>query len=585
MRRAPRSLVVALGFFWLAASAQAAGITVTVDRPVATAEDQLGLQVTVEGSREAQPEMPPGLTEDFQVYRQGTSSQVQIVNGRQTLSVTYNFILVPRGIGTFRVRSAKVEIEGRIYESRPFEIRIVEAGDLPRDQSEIFVVAEVSTTTPFVGQQVVYTWRFFRRVSIADAQLVDMPFEGFLVEDLGEVREYNTVRNGQRYQVSEIRKALFPQEVGKVTLEPSRIQVQVIVESRGRRRSVFDSVFGSQRAEPRTLATKPVEIEVRPLPSAPADFSGLVGKFGIEGEISKRDLQVGESATWKLTIRGAGNAQMIGEPRLPDLTRFKVYDDKPASRLERSGAELSGTRIFSKALVPLEAGELEIPPIRLVYFDPETASFKTASTGAVQLHVAPADGEEDLGLTESRAPGAGKVQVRILASDILPIQKGIEAVAPPPFGHRATPLWLAGVLLPPLLYLGLLVGERRRRHFASNVGLKRRKEAFGLAQKAIAEVEAAAKGHDTPEAARTASRVLREYIGDKLGLEGSALTPVEAAEGLRRAGIPDGRVAEARRRLERLEAAQYGGGAVIAVDSLAGDLLDLLRRLEKEIGA
>ena len=80
----------------------------------------------------------------------------------------------------------------------------------------LFISAKVSTTTPFVGQEVIYVWRFYRRVRIGDAKLEPWDFSGFLVEDLGELREYQSTVNGVQYLVNEVRKSLFPQEVGSL---------------------------------------------------------------------------------------------------------------------------------------------------------------------------------------------------------------------------------------------------------------------------------------------------------------------------------------------------------------------------------
>jgi hypothetical protein len=75
-------------------------------------------------------------------------------------------------------------------------------------------------------------------------------------------------------------------------------------------------------------------------------------------------------------------------------------------------------------------------------------------------------------------------------------------------------------------------------------------------------------------------------VGDKAGLEGSALTPAEAAVELRRRGVGEETVRRVRERLEALEAAQYGGGlAAAGTETLAGDLKALLKELEREIRA
>lgn len=222
---------------------------------------------------------------------------------------------------------------------------------------------------------------------------------------------------------------------------------------------------------------------------------------------------------------------------------------------------MTGRKIFSRAVVPLIQGELEIPGLELIYFDPERGSYRTARAERIPLTVAPAEGKEDLRLTESVAPSTGKVAVRILADDILPLYRNLDAVRPPSFGERPGVGLATGLATPPLLFLGLLWTQRRKRLFALDSGLRRRKEALRNAQKGLRELKGAS---DPMATAAAASRCLRSYIGDKLGLEGSALTPREIAQHLAAKDVPDDLVQDVQRFLKELEAAQYGGGRDVA---------------------
>lgn len=570
------SALAAVVLALVAGVAYGQGITATVNRTEATLEDQILLTITVEGSQQAQPRLPE--LPDFEVHPAGQSSQLSIVNGRATSSIAHSYVLIPRRTGTFTVGSATVELEGVAYSSRPFQLRIVDAAAEPAQERELYITHKVSTTRPYVGQQVIYTWAFYRRVRVADARLGPQTLDGFLVEDLGEVSEYQTVVGGQQYLVSEIKRALFPQEQGKLTIPPSSLSCQVLVQRSPRNRSIFDDFFGATTTQNKILRAEAIELEVQPLPPPPLGFTGLVGRFDVAGQISKQALQVGESATLTVTVSGSGNAQMISEPALPDLTRFKVYDDKPSGSVDRSGATLSGSKAFRKALVPLEPGELAIPSISLTYFDPGEGAYRTARTSPIVLHVSPAVGAEDLHLTESIAPSTGKVAVRILADDILPISKDLEAVAPG-LGRGAREGFLVvGLLLPALAYVGLLVGQRRSRRFRSDKALRRRHRARRTARKSLARLAAL----DGLEAARQASSCLRTFIGDKLGLEGSALTPDEVHQHLVEAGVSEELVERVHRLLGELEAAQYGALRAPAGE-LKGQLEELLAALDRQL--
>jgi hypothetical protein len=429
---------------------------------------------------------------------------------------------------------------------------------------------------------VVYTWRFYRRVRLGDARLEPQQFSGFLVEDLGELREYQSTLGGVEYLVSEIRRALFPQEEGVLTIPESRLRCEVVVQRR--RRSVFDDFLGRAQTETKLVRSTPIELNVRPLPAPPRGFSGLVGDFGIKARISKSQLRVGESATLQLTISGTGNAKAIGEPRLPELSAFKVYDDKPSSSVNRSGDRLSGYKTFRKALVPLETGDLAVPPVALTYFEPRSGSYKTDYTPALSLRVSPAEGKEELRLTHAMAPSTGKVSVRILADDILPIYKGLDSVSSQGPHGLAGGLWLGGLIVPPLAFLGVLAFRRRQERFEQDAGLLRRRQALRKALATMRRLEDEVSGGGSSAAARLASRCVREFVGDKLGVEGSALTAEETDAQLRQRGVAEELAARTHRLLDRLEAAQYGTGqAAGEIGQLSETVKQLLKQIDRQV--
>lgn len=555
-------------------------VTATLDRTEAPVNSQLRLSVTVTGAGDARPQLPE--LPDFDVTSAGRLNQVHMINGRTTTSVQFDYLLAPKRTGVFTIPPVTVEIDGRRLQTRLFSVRIVEASVQPRESRDVFVTATVSTTEPYLGQQVIYTWRFFSRTRIGEPRL-DLPdFEGFVVEDLGDVREYEAAVEGKRYRVNEFRKALFPQEEGTLTVPGTTLQVQVAVANPGqRRRGIFEDFFGRTASEPRVLRTRPIELNVRPLPAPPPGFSGLVGDFRLDARLSKRELQVGETATLTYTISGTGNAQMISEPELPELPRLKTYDDKPTSDLNRLDSGLSGSKSYRKALVPLAPGELTLPLVSLTYFDVESGSYRTTRAPELTLRVLPAAGEEELRLTESMDPNAGKVAVRILADDILPVHRGLDAVDPgfPGTGPGGRVAFFGALATPPLLFLGLVIVRRRRERYATDVGWRRRRGALDRARRVLSELEGAP---DPRSAAHLASRALRGYIGDRLNLEGGALTPTEAAQHLRERGAEEEIGHRVETVLARLEAVQYG-----AVGGTAGDLRQeidgLLKTLEERV--
>ena len=571
---APRGalpLMVLCGLF--AGAAAAASIEAEIDRSQATIEDRLVLTVTVTGAA-AEPPVLPALPA-FEVLPAGESKQWNFINGRASTSVGYRYVLLPRETGDFVIGPATVEIGGEQLSSRPIVVRIRPAGAVSGQERNLFLTTQLSTTTPYVGEQVLFTLRLYRRVRIADARLDPFEFEGFLAEDLGEVREFETQVNGRTFAVSEIRKALFPQEQGELVIPAARLTCEVAMRQGRRPNSVFEDMFGRVTTQTKVLRSEALELRVRPLPEPPPGFSGLVGSFELEGKVSQRQVQVGESVTLTLEVSGTGNVQMIPEPPLPEIGAVKVYDDKPGSSIKRQASGLSGSRTFRKALVPQAAGALTLPPVRLVFFDPEADAYRTAATAEIPLQVLPAEGEEELRLTETLAPSTGKVAVRILADDILPLYAGIDGIGAR--GRLTTPGVLAMLSLPPLLYLAGLAAARRRHRYRQDRGLERRRRALARARRRLRRID----GGDDAETCEALSRCLREYLGDKLGLEGIALTAEDARRHLAESGLGSQRVERVGRLLDRLEAAHYGSARISA--ELPREVADLVRQLDREL--
>jgi hypothetical protein len=560
----------------------AAGISVSVDRNQATTEDQIQLVVEVEGGR-SEPELPAFAS--FEVYNRGRSSQTNIINGQMSSSVSYNFILVPTQIGKFQIGAASVEIDGTLYQSRPFTLTILDPSQKPKEQATAFIETTVSTETPYVGGQIVYTWRLYRRVRLTGADVSFPDFEGVVIEELGEQRDYNVSIGGQQYEVSEVKRALFPAKPGKLTIPSSQINIEMVVENskqpraRGRG-SVFDGFFSRGQTKRKTLRSKPIELIVKELPPAPADFSGLVGEFRANAKMSKTRLRVGESATLTLVISGSGNWKSIAEPQLGDLSAFKTYSDKSTIHPSKNKTNFAGRKVFKQALVPLQPGPQTIEPYVFTYFSLEHGEYRKARTQRFKLSVAPAAEIENLQLTENRAPGMGKVAVKILADDILPLKKSLVEVKP-----QTKPLTYAlqmglGLGFPAFAFFGFAWFQRRREEEASDTGIKRKRMAMTLARsdlKAIAQSK-------NPLAA--GSRVLRHFLGNQLNLEGGALTSSDVHDTLLTKGVDADLAKRVRKFLSVCEMAQFAAPSTEEQSSqkVADTVEQLLKDLQQAFG-
>jgi hypothetical protein len=423
---------VALLVAGTAAESGALEVSAWVDKTEATLEDQIFLTVSISGQRRlpSDPILPP--LPDFSVTKGGSSSQTRIVNGSISTSVEATYLLVPRRAGSFTIGPVRIEKKGRTYQSQPISVKILPAASSTEERPMAFVTQDVDVRDPYVHQQIVYTFRFLRRVQSAEAQWDPPTFQGFWVEDLGKERQYEKVLNGQRYAVTELKKALYPLSEGPGKIGETRLTCKLVVERGGGQRGM-DSFFGSSffgggaQTITKNLGAKPIPLDIRPLPEEgrPEAFEGLVGSFVVQAETGQNRLRVGDSTTLTVTVTGNGNLRDLVELSPANIPGFKVYPDKPSFQVDIQGDTLHGTKVFKKALVPIEHGTLEVPPQEVPYFDPEKGSYQIASTAPIRLTVEENGEKEPLHLVTAGGLPGSKSSIKILGKDILPIHTGL----------------------------------------------------------------------------------------------------------------------------------------------------------------
>lgn len=540
-------------------SAEDAVITASVDRDHITLDEYVVLTLSVEGSRE-EPEVPdiPGFT----VQSRGSSSQISIVNGAMTSKVQFTYVLNPQKTGVFTIGPFTIAQRGRTISSNTVTITVAQADQQPRQSSDIFVTAQVDNDHPYVHQQIVCTFQFWRAVQVANANLVEIPsFEGFLAEDLGKPVEFQKILNGRRFTVTEMKKALFPVSTGMLEIAPFTLQCDVVVQ-KSRRRGFFqdpffnDPFFGFTETAPKTLKTSPVQVAVRQLPveGKPSDFKNLVGIFSLNASLSKASVAAGESTTLTLTLTGTGNMKNLTGIELQPVENLKVYDDKPTYHQKTEQGKIGGTLTLKKALVPLAPGTIAVPPVVVHYFDPDDGVYKRAATAPLSLAVAPADQPTVVAALPQNNPV--KQDITVLGRDIMPIHTTPDALY-----HTSLRLhpWLAAALflLPIALFITSIVVRSARNKSPHDMNVARSRKAFSVFKKELRAIKPLLH-QDSAVFYQRASKAFKDFAGDKLGISGAAMTTRDLYDALRSAGIDDAAASDASRLLEFFDTGIFG---------------------------
>lgn len=564
---------------WGPAWADGIQVEAQVDRSAIAPGESVQLRITVTDGR---GEVDLSNLTDFTVVPQGTSSSVQIVNTQMTRETSHNYLLIPKTKGDVTIPSLTVTVDGKPYKTQPITIRVMteqqasEAG-VSRD---IRVESQLSQVDPFVGQQITYTFRFYKAVNVSDAKFQPPEFTGLKAKEVEKRHSFRKIINGREFIITEVYYLLTPLEPGAVTIEPAQLQVGVVKPDQRRRRSAFDDFFNDRMFRPgqlviRQLQTEPFELKIRPLPPLDADkrFSGLVGHFELLADMEKTELRVGDSATLTVAVKGSGNLMDAEAPLLQHGDDFKAYDDAPQEEITTGRGGTSGRKLFRTALVPMKAGRFQLPPVELTYFDTQASSYRTLTARIPELVVQASEAAqaEPVIIAPQRLPDIKK-RVQFTGRDILPPKESLDALR----SERRLDLKLFMLFLAlPILAYGIAAAiQTWRRPGATPSAI--------MKERAVQALKSASQ--DPPEMILShLYQALTAAILCAAGRQGEALTWQEARTLMQASGRPDEKARQAADLLAAIESMKYSGTGLSSQKT--DDLVAQTRQMVKELTA
>jgi len=369
-------------------------VTLSLDRQKATLSDSIQMVIKVSDTRSCDSSPVIKGLDSFQVSQGGSSSRVEIINGKFSSSLDYTYYIQPSRAGTFQLGPATVKVKGKVFQSNTATLSILKtpSPESP-DRGPIFLSVDLSSKKAYVEEQILYTLKLYLKTSVSDISLQLPELDHLAFKQLEKPREYRGVYDGSTYRIIEVPYGLMALKVGNYGIEPSRMSMSVY-DSRRSRRGFFDDPF-FRSARPVTIASQALELKIIPLPDKgkPKGFSGLVGSFKIEATLAPSKMRVGESATLTVHISGRGNVNRIPDLKMPNLDHIKVYADEPVFEARPDIKGLAGFKTMKWAIVPEQQGDYEIPPLSLSFFDPDTDEYRIIQTPKQPLIVLPGKGK------------------------------------------------------------------------------------------------------------------------------------------------------------------------------------------------
>jgi hypothetical protein len=562
------------------AFAQNISFNATVDKTEASLDDQITLTVSVSGNVKSipQPQLPSLV--DFTIYTAGRSQNISYVNGQMSSSVSFNYVLVPKKAGKFTIGPAQIVLEGKTYQTNPIEITVLAGAEpqpstatSPKEKSEeqskisgkdLFVETVVDKNKAYVNEQVTLTLRFYQGVRLFNNPEYTPPsVTGFWAEDLPPRKQYSQVINGRQYYVQELKTAIFPTSTGKLTIGPAELKCTVEDVNRFMNRdpfAMFDRDLFSlfRQGKPVVLKSKPIDIEVLPLPEMgkPDNFSGTVGKYKLDVRADKNQVEVGQPITIKTKISGVGNIKSVGEPANGDLPDFRSYSSGSSENVSKDNYMVQGVKTYEQVLIPKKAGKYTVPPVEFTFFDPRTKNYQTLKSEPMLVSVLPPSQASPTEIAQFSKQEIGKS-----VKDIRYIKLSAGRLENQGGHLYKNPLFLLLQLVPLLAFALSWRYQKEKERQNSDIGYARQRRAHKLAKKRLGRAKKLITVGNSQDFHCEVSRALLQYLGDKLNLSAHGLTKDRIASELTVKGVKEEDINQLLKLLDSCDFARFAPGS------------------------
>ena len=328
----------------------------------------IGLEIIGENYQQQSPVRFPDLSK-FEILGNATESVAAIdpETGNVVRQVLYHLILQPKHAGKTRIGSALVQVNGKTYKSEPFEI-LVRDGKRKHDAwgRSVSMVMEVLDKEVYENQPVnvvlklkanPHNYLDFRKVN-----QIKLPQKTKNFYTVNLKREDIEIDKNDETAMQVIASfVVVPEKDGNLFVSPAT------------------ALFNEER-----ILSNPLKIHVKKLPEgAPRGFKNAVGKFDLEVEIPKEEVEVNQPMDVFVKLKGKGNIIGVELPKIVESDDYTIL--KPTQKIDVKESELSGEKTDHYVIIPKKEGEITIRYENFAYFDIDEKQYQTINSDDIKI--------------------------------------------------------------------------------------------------------------------------------------------------------------------------------------------------------
>ncbi len=504
------------------------------------------------------------------------SRQSMNINGKQSFSMTYTYVLQATKEGKHTISAARLTGGKRPYATENISINVYKekAAGAKSSTKEVFARLSISKSQLYPGEELIATHKLYSKLELESIDLrEDVHYDGFMATALKfNPNQVSTeVLNGVRYYVLTIDKSvLTPVKRGLLTLPGLKIDVVTRQAKQVKTNHPFFPYQTRYEKTTHNITGNSASIQVKDFPgNKPLSFSGAVGNFTVSSSLTNTTTTANNAVNYKITVKGNGNIQLIDVPKPNFPKSFEVYDP------EVSESKTSKTWDF--LIIPRNAGSYEIEPFEFSFFDMRSKTYKTLKTDAQIIEVLVDQNDQTTSLIGSASNASDQSQSGLTLQTSSSNFKQDLSVFFGSWRH----LFLAFI---PFILLGLFLifMQKNKALKADVVGYAKRKahraaqSKMKLAYKAMQEDKQAVFYEETLQA-------LYGFIQDKLNITQSDTTKEHLKVKLFKNNISEELIDQFMQTVEDCEMAQYAPSSSVSMQQTYQNSIDLIKALNHKI--
>lgn len=505
-------------------------------------------------------------------------------NSGTRFQLSYSYVIRARKLGEFTIDPAFIKVRGKTYRTDPVKIKVVaqRSSAESRKRELIFLKALVDKREVYQGEPIFAKYRMYYRVGVGQHQFKEEPeFQGFYKEEVDQntISSKREILDNVEYNAADLRKmVLIPQKAGTYDAELVELVIPIQYPS-GKRDYYGFPQYVNRDAE---LRTKFPTLKVKPLPTKgrPQNFSGAVGKYSMQAQISGEQVSTDGSISLKIRIEGQGNIKLVDLPKVEFPSAFEVFDPEIKERSTVGTYGMRGFKEIEYLLVPRYSGTYKIEPIEFSFFNPKTGSYKRLSSDPFEITVS---GDAKAPLAGNSAGADAQEDVDFINKDILFIKTSSGPWLNPKRRFLGSQGFWILLGLPLLIAAGMIVWWLRLRSELENRDSLRVQRAGKAAKKKLRKAQLALKNGDAELFYQELETAVYGFFSAKFSTGISQMSKDYLQEELQKSKADASQIEALMELLQKAEMARYTGLKMEAAEQDYQHAMELLTEIDKQL--